>query len=126
MEIAFWISGSKGLVKRNGHREGGGRGREGSGGAPVVRKSGEFGPKVESRPERRAQRSEALIGRGGAGMIGRLGRGLEPVVETVADPAEGTGVRVDGLGLQTLELQVLQVGLVKTIKGGRGGGCHRW
>ena len=71
MKIAFWIPGLKVPAKRSGHREGGGSGRAGVGWRPpIVRKSGEVGPKAGVRTERRSPRREALIGRGGAGMIG--------------------------------------------------------
>ena len=47
------------------------------------------------------------------------------VVEILAHAPDGSAVGVDGLGLQALELEVLEVGLVALIKIGAGaGGLH--
>ena len=59
-------------------------------------------------------------------------RNLAPVVrmkyldELIRRLLRRAGGGVNGLGLQALELQVHEVGLVETVKFGRGGGCHRW
>ena len=45
-----------------------------------------------------------------------LGQGLDLVIEALADAPDGTRVGVDGLGLQTLELEVLEVGLVLSLE----------
>jgi len=45
-----------------------------------------------------------------------LGQILDLVIEALADPADGAGVGVDGLGLEPLELQVLQMPLVVLVE----------
>lgn len=54
----------------------------------------------------------------------RLGERLDPMVEVVTGSADGAGVGVDGLRLQALELQVLEMGLVEAIELGLGWGLH--
>jgi hypothetical protein len=49
---------------------------------------------------------------------------VDLVVEVVAHAPDGAGIGVDGLGLQALEFEVLEVGLVLLIKISRGAGFH--
>lgn len=46
----------------------------------------------------------------------RLGQRIDVMVEVGTDTADGAGIRVDGLGLQTLEPEVLEVGLVVLLE----------
>ena len=46
----------------------------------------------------------------------RLGQAVDLVIETRTDAADGAGVGVDGLRLQALELEVLEVGLVLLVE----------
>ncbi len=46
----------------------------------------------------------------------RCGQFVDPMVKVVAHAANGAGVRLDGLGLQSLELEVLEMRLVLPVK----------
>jgi hypothetical protein len=46
----------------------------------------------------------------------RLGQTVDLMIEARADAAYGARVRFDGLGLQALELEVLEVGLVLMVE----------
>ena len=48
------------------------------------------------------------------------------MIKVVADAADGTGVRLDGLGLQAFELEVLEMRLVLPLKVIVGGGSSYW
>jgi hypothetical protein len=53
----------------------------------------------------------------GGQQIGEIvGQRIDPVLEIVAGPAEGAGISLDGLRLQALELDMLEVGLVKAVE----------
>ena len=46
------------------------------------------------------------------------------MIKVVADAADGAGVRLDGLGLQAFELEVLEMRLVLPLKVIGGGGLY--
>lgn len=54
----------------------------------------------------------------------RLGQVVDLVIEVRPDAANGARIRFDGLGLQALELEVLEVGLILPVKVGSGWLCH--
>jgi len=49
---------------------------------------------------------------------------VDAVIEVIADAPDGARIGFDGLGLQALELEVLEVGLVLPVKIGDGWLCH--
>ena len=64
-------------------------------------------------------------------IVGQLGRRqvVDQVIEVVAHAPDASGIGIDGFGLQALELEVLEVGLVALVKVGLGwvvwlGGSH--
>ena len=50
----------------------------------------------------------------------RFAQGVDAVIEVRADAADGARVGFDGLGLQALELEMLEMGLVLPVKSGGG------
>ena len=54
----------------------------------------------------------------------RCGQRVNLMIKVVADAADGAGVRLDGLGLQSFELEVLEMRLVLPLKVIGGGGLH--
>ncbi len=54
----------------------------------------------------------------------RLGQVVDPVIEARTDAADGARIGFDGLRLQALELEVLQVCLVLPVKVDGGWLCH--
>ena len=59
-------------------------------------------------------------------VVGQLGFGeiVDPMIKILPDATDGAGVGLDGLGLQPLELEVLEMRLVLPVKVVCGGGRH--
>jgi hypothetical protein len=53
-----------------------------------------------------------------AKVVGQLGFGerVDLMVEIFPQPPDGTGIRLDGLGLQAFEFKVLEVGLIIVVE----------
>ena len=59
-------------------------------------------------------------------VVEQLGFGevIQPIIEIGADAPDGAGVGVDRLGLQPLELQMLEMALLLGVETGFGWCCH--
>ena len=73
---------------------------------------------LDGAPGMRRQQIAELVGQL------RLGERIDPVVKVVAGPANGAGVGLDGFRLQALELEMLEVGLIKAVEVRCGWRCH--